>query len=280
MKRKSLKLLCTALLVTMVGGAVVGCGNSSSDGNTEGGSATISISGSTSVGPLMGKIAEKFEAANNVSIEINEVGSSAGIKDVINGVSEIGMSSRELKSEEASAVKATTIAYDGIAIITNNNNPIKNITIDQIKEIYTGKITNWNEIEGGKDAPIVVVSREEGSGTRDAFQEIIGYKSEELLQDAMIANATGAVKETVAGNDNAIGFVSFEYLDDKVNIVNVENVEPKAELVQSGEYKISRPFILVNKADGLSEEGQKLIDFILSDEGQNLVKENKAIPVK
>ena len=281
MKRKSLKLLFTALLVTMVGGSFVGCGNNSSDGNSEGGEVTISISGSTSVGPLMGKLAEKFESENsNVSIEINEVGSSAGIKDAINGVSEIGMSSRELKDEEASAVKATTIAYDGIAIITNTNNPIKNITMDQIKGIYTGEITNWNQIEGGKDAPIVVVSREEGSGTRDAFQEIVGYKSEELLADAMIANATGAVKETVATNDNAIGFVSFEYLDDKVNIVSVENVEPKAELVQSGEYKISRPFILVNKADGLSEEGQKLIDFILSDEGQTLVKENKAIPVK
>ena len=277
MKRKSLKLLCAALLVTMVGGSFIGCGSNSE----EGGNTTISISGSTSVGPLMGKLAEKFESENsNISIEINEVGSSAGIKDAINGVSEIGMSSRELKTEEASAVKATTIAYDGIAIITNKNNPIKNITIDQIKGIYTGKITNWNQIEGGKDAPIVVVSREEGSGTRDAFQEIVGYKSEDLLADAMIANATGAVKETVATNDNAIGFVSFKYLDDKVNIVNVENVEPKAELVQSGEYKISRPFILVNKNDGLSEDGQKLIDFILSDEGQTLVKENKAIPVK
>lgn len=281
MKRKSLKLLCTALLVTMVGGAVVGCGNSSADGNSEGGNVTISISGSTSVGPLMEKLAEKFEADNsNVSIEINQVGSSAGIKDTINGVSELGMSSRELKDEEASEVTPTTIAYDGIAIITNNNNPIKNITIDEIKGIYTGEITNWSEIEGGKDAPIVVVSREEGSGTRDAFQEIVGYKSEELLPDAMIANATGAVKETVSGNENAIGFVSFEYLDDKVNIVNVENVEPKAELVQSGEYKISRPFILVNKADGISEEGQKFIDFILSEEGQNIVKDNKAIPVK
>ncbi|MGG7057502.1 phosphate ABC transporter substrate-binding protein [Clostridium tertium] len=281
MKRKSLKLLCTALLVTMVGGAVVGCGNSSSNENSEGGSVTISISGSTSVGPLMGKLAEKFEADNsNVSIEINEVGSSAGIKDAINGVSEMGMSSRELKDEEESQVKATTIAYDGIAIITNNNNPIKNITIDEIKGIYTGQITNWNQIEGGKDAPIVVVSREEGSGTRDAFQEIVGYKSEELLPDAMIANATGAVKETVAGNKNAIGFVSFEYLDDEVNIVNVENVEPTAELVKSGEYKISRPFIVVNKEGSLSEEGQKFIDFILSDEGQTIVKDNKAIPVK
>ncbi len=279
MKRKSIKFLCVALLVSISGAAFIGCGKS--DGNAGEKSSTISISGSTSVGPLMGKLAEKYEEDNsNVSIEINEVGSSAGIKDTINGVSEIGMSSRELKSEEASEVEATTIAYDGIAIITNKNNQIKNITIDEIKGIYTGKITNWNQIEGGKDAPIVVVSREEGSGTRDAFQEIVGYKSEDLVSNAMIANATGAVKETVAGNENAIGFVSFEYLDDKVNIVNVENVEPKAELVQSGEYKISRPFIVVTKKDSISEEGQKFIDFILSEEGQTMVKDNKAIPVK
>ncbi|MBE6053207.1 MAG: phosphate ABC transporter substrate-binding protein [Clostridium sartagoforme] len=280
MKKKSIKLMCTALLVTMVGGAFVGCGNNSKEGENSSEKATISVSGSTSVGPLMEKLAESYEGNNNVSIEINQVGSSAGIKDAINGVSEIGMSSRELKSEEKNQVSATTIAYDGIAIITNKSNPIKNITIDQIKGIYTGKITNWKEIEGGKDAPIVVVSREEGSGTRDAFQEIVGYKSEELIANAMISNATGAVKETVAGNENSIGFVSFEYLDDKVNVVNVENVEPKAELVQSGKYKISRPFIVVNKEGSLSEDGQKFIDFILSDEGQTIVKDNKAIPVK
>lgn len=282
MKRKSLKLLCTALLISMVGGVVAGCGNSGD--KPEANSlepVTISISGSTSVGPLMEKVAEKYEGANsNVSIEINQVGSSAGIKDAINGVSEIGMSSRELKSEEESQVKSNVIAYDGIAIITNKNNQIKNITLDQIKGIYTGQITNWNQIDGGKDAPIVVVSREEGSGTRDAFQEIVGYKSEELKADAMISNGNGGVKETVASNENAVGFVSFEYLDDEVNIANVENVEPKADLVKSGEYKISRPFLLVNKDGELSEDGQKLIDFILSDEGQTIVKENKLIPIK
>ena len=282
MKRKSLKLLCTALLISMVGGVVAGCGNS--EDKPEGNSSeavTISISGSTSVGPLMEKVAEKYEGANsNVSIEINQVGSSAGIKDAINGVSEIGMSSRELKAEEESQVKSNVIAYDGIAIITNKNNQIKNITLDQIKGIYTGQITNWNQIDGGKDAPIVVVSREEGSGTRDAFQEIVGYKSEELKADAMISNGNGGVKESVASNENAVGFVSFEYLDDKVNIANVENVEPKADLVKSGEYKISRPFLLVNKDGELSEDGQKLIDFILSDEGQTIVKENKLIPIK
>lgn len=282
MKRKSLKLLCTALLISMVGGVVAGCGNS--EDKTEGDSSepiTISISGSTSVGPLMEKVAEKYESVNsNVSIEINQVGSSAGIKDAINGVSELGMSSRELKAEEESQVKSNVIAYDGIAIITNKNNTIKNISLDQIKGIYTGQITNWNQIDGGKDAPIVVVSREEGSGTRDAFQEIVGYKSEELKADAMISNGNGGVKESVASNENAVGFVSFEYLDDKVNIVNVENVEPKADLVKSGEYKISRPFLLVNKDGSLSEDGQKLIDFILSDEGQTIVKENKLIPIK
>lgn len=282
MKRKSLKLLCTALLISMVGGVVAGCGNSGDKPETNSSEpVTISISGSTSVGPLMEKVAEKYEGANsNVSIEINQVGSSAGIKDAINGVSEIGMSSRELKAEEESQVKSNVIAYDGIAIITNKNNQIKNITLDQIKGIYTGQITNWNQIDGGKDAPIVVVSREEGSGTRDAFQEIVGYKSEELKADAMISNGNGGVKETVASNENAVGFVSFEYLDDEVNIANVENVEPKADLVKSGEYKISRPFLLVNKDGELSEDGQKLIDFILSDEGQTIVKENKLIPIK
>ncbi|MDV4151239.1 phosphate ABC transporter substrate-binding protein [Clostridium sp. AL.422] len=285
MKRKGLNLIGIALLVGIVGVSTVGCGSNLSDRNSNEESSkkqvTISISGSTSVGPLMGKLAEKYEEDNgNISIEINEVGSSAGIKDAINGVSNIGMSSRELKSEEASEVKATTIAFDGIAIITNKNNLIKNITIDQIKDIYTGKITNWNQIEGGKDWPIVVVSREEGSGTRDAFQEIIGYKSEELVADALITNGTGSIKQTVVGNKNAIGFVSFEYLDEEVNIVNVENIEPKAELVQSGEYKISRPFIIVNKEGSLSEEGQKFIDYILNEEGQSIVKDNKAIPVK
>lgn len=284
MKRKSLKIICTALLVSMTSGVFMGCGkegDSNTNNNSSEKSVTISVSGSTSVGPLMEKIAEKYEIDNsNVSIEINQVGSSAGIKDAINGVSEIGMSSRELKSEEEKEVKPTIIAYDGIAIITNKNNVIKNITLEQIKGIYTGKITNWKEIEGGKDAPIVVASREEGSGTRDAFQEIVGYKSEELKADAMISNGNGGLKETVAGNENAIGFVSFEYLDDKVNIVNVENIEPKADLVKSGEYKISRPFLLATREGKLTDNGKKLIDFILSDVGQTIVKENKLIPVK
>lgn len=281
MKRKTWKMVCSTLILGMVSSAFVGCGSKGPENGKSVGNEKIAISGSTSIGPLMEKIAEDYENKNSgIAIEINQVGSSAGVKDTINKVSEIGMVSRELKDEEKSEVKDTIIAYDGIAIITNIKNPIQNITVEQIKDIYTGKITNWKEIDGGKDAEIVVASREDGSGTRDAFQEIIGYKSEELTENAMIANGNGGLKELVVGNENAIAFVSFEYLDDSVNLVKVEGVEAKADLVKSGEYKISRPFILVTKEENLTENGQKLIDFILSDEGQQIVLDNKLIPLK
>ena len=280
MRSKKLKLMVGALLVTMIGATFVGCG-SNEDNNkaSNGDSVTISISGSTSVGPLMEKIQEKYEEENsNVTLEIQQNGSGAGIKDVISGISEIGMSSRELKDEEKTSVQGTTVAYDGIALLVNPNNPVKNISLDDVRKIYTGEITNWKEL-GGKDSPIVVVSREEGSGTRDAFQEIVGYKSEELKKDATISDGSGAVKTTVAGNENAIGFASFEYIDNTVSALSVNDVERTAENVKAGQYKISRPFILVTKEDTLTEEGQKLIDFVLSNEGQQIVEENKLITI-
>ena len=278
MKIKKINLIYSMLVLGIIFIFFIGCGSKYPQTSETG---KITISGSTSVGPLMEKLAEAYETKNSATkIEINQVGSSAGIKDTINNISEIGMSSRKLKTEEEKEVKGIIIAYDGIALITNKNNIIKNLNIEQIKGIYTGKITNWNEVEGGKDAPIVVVSREDGSGTRDAFQEIVGYKAEELNKDTMISNGNGGIKESVIRNENAVGFVSFEYLDDSVNVVNVEGVEPKAELVKGGEYKISRPFLLVTKEDKLTEKGQKLIDFILSEEGQRIILENKLIPIK
>lgn len=281
MRSEKLKLMVGALLVTMVGATFVGCG-SNSENNTASSkdTTTISISGSTSVGPLMEKIQEKYEEENNnVTLEIQQNGSGAGIKDVISGISEIGMSSRELKDEEKGSVQGTTVAYDGIALLVNPENPVKNISLEDVKKIYTGEITNWKEV-GGDDAPIVVVSREEGSGTRDAFQEIVGYESEELLKDATISDGSGAVKTTVAGNKNAIGFASFEYIDNTVSALNINDVEPTADNVKSGDYKLSRPFILVTKEDSLTENGQKLINFVLSAEGQQIVEENKLITIE
>ena len=239
MINKKLKLMVGALVVMMMGLSLTGCGGNKEESGQGGLEAqtTISISGSTSVGPLMLKVQEKYEAANEgVTLEVQENGSGAGIKDVINGVSEIGMSSRELKDEEKGSVKGTTIAYDGIALLVNPNNPVKNISLEDVKNVYTGKITNWKEL-GGTDSPIVVVSREEGSGTRDAFQEIVGYSSEELTKDASISDGSWAVKTTVAGNENAIGFASFEYIDSTVAALQVDGVEPTAQNVKDAKYK-------------------------------------------
>ena len=278
MRSKKLKLIVGAMLVTMVGATFVGCG-SSEGSNSDSNVASISISGSTSVGPLMEKVQEKYEENNSVILEIQQNGSGAGIKDVISGISEIGMSSRELKDEEKNSVEATTVAYDGIALLVNPENKVKNISLEDVKNVYTGKITNWKEL-GGEDAPIVVISREEGSGTRDAFQEIVGYKSEELTKEATISDGSGAVKTTVAGNKNAIGFASFEYIDETVSALNVNDVEPTADNVKGGQYKISRPFLLVTKSDSVTENGQKLIDYVLSPEGQQIVAYNKLITVE
>ena len=278
MRSKKLKLIVGAMLVTMVGATFVGCG-SSEGANSDSNVASISISGSTSVGPLMEKVQEKYEENNSVILEIQQNGSGAGIKDVISGISEIGMSSRELKDEEKNSVEATTVAYDGIALLVNPENKVKNISLEDVKNVYTGKITNW-KVLGGEDAPIVVISREEGSGTRDAFQEIVGYKSEELTKEATISDGSGAVKTTVAGNKNAIGFASFEYIDETVSALNVNDVEPTADYVKGGQYKISRPFLLVTKSDSVTENGQKLIDYVLSPEGQQIVADNKLITVE
>ena len=157
MRSKKLKLMVGTLLVTMVGATFVGCGsNESAEGDTTGsGAVTISISGSTSVGPLMEKVQEIYEEENsNVTLEIQQNGSGAGIKDVIGGVSEIGMSSRELKDEEKSSVEGTTIAYDGIALLVNPNNSVKNITLEDVKKIYTGEITNWKELGGDRKSVV------------------------------------------------------------------------------------------------------------------------------
>ncbi len=281
MKSKKLKLMVGSLVVMMMGATLTGCGGNNEENGDAGVEAqtTISISGSTSVGPLMEKIQPIYEEKNsNVSLEIQMTGSGAGIKDVENGTSEIGMSSRDLKDEEAAKLKSTLICYDGIAALVNPNNKVKDITVEQLKDIYTGKITNWKEL-GGNDAPIVVVSREDGSGTRDGFQQAVGYKSEELTQDATIVDGSGAVQTTVSGNENAIGYASFEYINDTVSALVVENVEPTAENVKNGTYKVSRPFVLVTKEDTLTEAGQVLIDFVLSEEGQQVVADNKLVPL-
>ncbi|MGL5312353.1 MAG: phosphate ABC transporter substrate-binding protein [Peptostreptococcaceae bacterium] len=279
-----LKKRITALLMgtILVGSLAVGCGakeeGDAADGAAK--SAKITVSGSTSVGPVMEVEAEKFQAANEgVKVEIQQVGSSAGIKNTIDGTSEIGMSSRDLKDEEkASGLTETQIAIDGIAVIVNSNNGVKDLTVDQIKDIYTGKVTNWKEV-GGADAPIVVVSREDGSGTRDGFQEGVGFESEELTADAQISDGSGSIKSAVEGNENAIGYISLGYVDETVKAVAVNGVEASEDTIKDKSYVIQRPFIVVHQEGKISEEGKNFIDFVLSTEGQDIMVEKGFVRV-
>ena len=239
-------------LLSLISILMVGCNKKAEEKTNEKSLESITISGSTSVGPLMKKESERFEQLNpQVNVQINQLGSSAGIKDAINGT----------------------------AIITSKDNKIDSLKLSQIRDIYTGKIRNWKDV-GGKDSEIVVVSREEGSGTRDAFQKIVGYTSEELINNAIIGDGSGNIKTTVAGNNHAIGFISFEYLDDSVNKVKIDGIEPNAENVKDNKYKLARTFLLVYKEEYLKENGNKLIDFVLSEEGQNIVEENGLIRIK
>lgn len=273
------RLIAAVSVVIVASSLIIGCGSSDTTMSKKGNDTTIAISGSTSVGPLVELEEEEFEANNQgVTIEINQTGSSSGIKDTISGTTEIGMSSRELTNEELKNLKEVTIAVDGIGVVVNKNNPVKNLTLEQIKDIFTGKITNWSEV-GGEDKEIVVVSREEGSGTRTAFQEILNYSTEDTVKNAIVNNSTGATKVMVEENDNAIGYMSIGYIDDSIASVNVDGVEATADNVKSGEYKIQRPFLLVYKEGALSEEGQEFIDFILSDKGQAIVAEENLVTV-
>lgn len=272
LNKKVITILASMALVSSI---AMGCSKKTEDVDS------VTISGSTSVGPLIEKEAEEFKTTSpDINVQVNQLGSSAGIKDAINGTVQVGMTSRDLKEDEKNqGLKEVEIAYDGIALITNKSNSIKSLSLSQIKDIYTGKIKNWKEI-GGKDTPIVVVSREDGSGTRDSFQEKVGYKSEELTPEAQIADGSGNIKSLVSTNENAIGFISFEYLDDSINALQVDNIDPTPKNVLDKTYKISRAFLLVYKEDKASENTKKFIDFILSEEGQNVVEDNGLIKIK
>jgi phosphate transport system substrate-binding protein len=277
-----IKSVAKGLAVISLAVILTACGSNDGGGtkSSKEGLATIAISGSTSVGPLAEKLAFKYEENNDVKIEINQIGSSAGITNAISGVSEIGMSSRDLKQEEIdSGLSETIIAYDGIVVVTHPTNKVKDLTLEEVKKIFTGKVTNWKEL-GGEDLEIVVVSREDGSGSRDSFQEIVDFSSGELVRSAIIASGNGNIKTTVATNKHAVGFISFEYIDESISTIDINGVEATADNVLQQKYKLSRPFLFVNKEENLTDAGQQFIDFILSPDGQVVVSETGAIPIK
>ncbi len=240
-------------------------------------SGTVATDGSTSMEKVIGTLGEAFESDNSgVTFTYNPTGSGSGIQAVSEGRCDIGLSSRSLKDEEKSGgLTETVLAYDGIAIVVNPENPVADLDLETIAKIYTGEITNWKDA-GGSDAEIVLIGREAGSGTRDGFESITD--TEDKCQYRQELTSTGDVITTVAQNPNAIGYASLANVDDSVKAVSVNGVAPSEATVKDGSYVVQRPFVLVTKADtALSEAAQKFFDFATSPDAADLISSAGAV---
>lgn len=282
MKISRVKLLGVMMAALLVVGAAAGCSKSGqepeSGKNASDLKGTITIAGSTSVQPLSEELASAFrEKYPNVNINVAGGGSGAGIKAAQEGTAEIGASSRDLKSEEIGALNKTLIARDGIAVVVHPQNSVNELTIEQARKIFAGEITNWKDV-GGKSAAINLFTREEGSGTRDAFQEMVMGKDKKISSKAGVLNATGALRTAVAGDVNGIGYISLGSLNKSVKALKIDGVEATEATILDETYKIARPFLYLTKGE---PEGivKAYIDFVLSPEGQKIAA-GKFIPVK
>lgn len=242
-------------------------------------SGKLVASGSTSVQPIFELLGEAFMVKNpDVTVEVQAGGSSTGFSNVAGKVTEVGNLSRELKDTEAATpdLQQHILCLDGIAVVVNPASAVKDLTLEQVAKIFMGEITNWNEV-GGADQAIQVVSREAGSGTRGAFEEILDIEDKVVAQQEV--NETGIVKNTVAGNPNAIGYISLGSLDETVHAVSVDGVAPAEATVVDKSYKITRPFIACNLGTP-SPVFQAFLDFTFSEEGASIIRDHGFVPVK
>lgn len=274
------KLITIAAIFTLMAGVFTGCSTASpADGESTDSSNTVATDGSTSMEKVIGFLSEAYmEEHGDVKVTYNPTGSSSGIQAVAEGRCDIGLASRDLKEEETAELQGTVVAIDGIGIVIHPDNPVTDLTIEQIGMIYTGKIVNWKEV-GGNDAPIVLIGREAASGTRDGFEEVTGTKDK--CQYSQELTSTGDVVQTVSSNPNAIGYASVASVNDNVKMVSVEGVSPTTETIQDGEYKVQRNFVLVTKKDTpLSKAAQEFFDFATSPQADSLITEAGAVPIK
>ena len=289
------KVFSLLLSLTMVMALLAGCGgdttaddttddtasNDAAQEETAELSGTVATDGSTSMEEVIGALGEQFMADNSgVSVTYNPTGSGAGIEAVSNGSCDIGLASRALTDDEkAGGLTETIVALDGIAVIVNAENPVSDLTLEQIASIYTGAVTDWSEF--GSDAgAIAVIGRESGSGTRDGFESITDTKDKCVLSQEL--TSTGAVIEAVKSNPSAIGYASLSAVEGQEGIkaVTVGGVECTEENVQNGSYEIQRPFIMVtNGATELSPAAQAFMEFATSDDADKLIREAGAVPV-
>jgi phosphate transport system substrate-binding protein len=248
---------------------------------------TISMAGSTTVQPLAEKLAGEYMKANqNLMIDVKGGGSGVGVKSAVDGTAMIGMASRKLSDEEKTAnpdLVATVIARDGIALIVNPDVTVEGLTLDQARDIFMGKITNWKDL-GGEDQMIIVVSREEGSGTRTAFQEMVMKKdkdgNENLIADtAILLSSNGAILTTISSTPYSLGYLSMGYLDATVKALKINDVAATEENSANGTYSVVRPLNFLTKGQPAGD-AKAFIDWILSDAGQTIVKADGYISAK
>ena len=279
-------LISGILMAALLSGCGTNKGGDNSAANTAGTnseaklSGTIKMAGSTSMEKLANALSESFMAENpKVSVTAEFIGSSAGIEAVTSGSSNIGNSSRALKDSEKSAgIAENIVAIDGIAVIVNKGSA-EELTKDQLVSIYDGTVTNWKDV-GGNDAPIVVVGREAGSGTRGAFEELL--KLEDACKYSNELDSTGAVMAKVASTPGAIGYVSLDVLDDSVTALKIDGVEPTEQNIKDDKYLLSRPFIMATKGE-ISQQNELVkawFDYIESDAGQKIIQKVGLITVK
>jgi phosphate transport system substrate-binding protein len=284
------KILAFALSAVMALALLAGCGNqtdnnsSNNDNSGDAGdtpaasvSGTVSTDGSTSMEKVIGALSESYMAANkDVTVNYNPTGSGAGITAVQEGTCDIGLSSRALKDEEkAAGLKETVLAYDGIAIIVHPDNPVSDLSIEQIAKLYTGEITNWKDV-GGSDAEVVLIGREAASGTRDGFESITGTKDK--CQYRQELTSTGDVITAVSQNPDAIGYASLAAIKDSVKALSVDGVTPSETTVKDGSYQVQRPFVLVTvEGKALSAAAQSFFDYATSADAADIIAKAGAV---
>jgi len=288
--RRSFLTVCgavaTAAALTACGGSASSAAASSTSaaaGSTASSTAAalsgnVATGGSTSMKNVIAALTEGFaEVEPGVTVSYDPTGSGAGITGATDKTLDIGLSSRALKDDEKADVEGTTIALDGIAIIVNNASKVEDLTVDQLKQMFTGEITNWSEV-GGDDGEIVLIGREAGSGTRDGFESIVDV--EDSCEYAQELPATGAVISAVEANPLAIGYASLSAVGDTVKMVTVGGVECSEDTVKDGSYEVQRPFVFVtNKSVTLSEQAQAFFDFATSADAADLIRTAGAVPV-
>lgn len=263
--KKIISLLTAVLLVL----ALAGCGSKNN---------AVATDGSTSMNKVIGALGEAFENQTGITVTYNATGSGGGIQAVLEGRCDIGLSSRNLKDEEmVKGLEGTVLAYDGIAIIVNPNNPVSDLDVETIAKIYIGEIKNWKEV-GGNDAEIVLIGREAGSGTRDGFEDITDTKDKCDYRQEL--TSTGDVITTVASNPGAIGYASLASVKDTVKALKVDGVVASEETIKDGSYVVQRPFVLVTKKGAaLSENAQRFFDYITSEAANEIISGAGVVPV-